>query len=638
MKNKYVTNTPNVLGLLNYFKDFYNPDKHIIKLEEVDWYDFEKRGVNLELILEKEMDCLLSGCLTDLFCIKTECIAKDTFTERYAKLRLFKDEHGKVTNFIFPLLRERKVPDMIFNYRLSEWQKKELKEDGRLERSISVVIEKSKKLILPYFDKETNQLMYRCMDFVKVPNEYKGKKLDIEKVRNLIYGKKVPVEYEEGKIDVLYIDPVDGKIKTEFVWEDFDDVNVTIEKESMIGDSVMVSPRVTHYGFWEKGTIIEVEDNSFNGIVLTVEMPNGDVFFERDEPEYFKREVMPYFAKPGEIEKECELISYYNCHITKAIHDVSTTIATMIENYGKSINSGESECFSIEHYKKTLLSKKECLKELLISEKYVHGETQYDLGKQALLVMKNKIIKFLYKMETDFQDEYRLLKFKNDGTSFVKGMDFVEPEIYIPCIFCEDFSVEYTMYLGKTEEGKEILCTLILQLTKSEDFYPTIYTLDGGLLLCGDKIKYLEPNITLETLRSYLVEFIPVENKVYELPFSYEYPAFDKLGYEVRSVMSEAYEMICDKKFQMFNPMPLVKLQSLMKDTYAQAKYVNKPFDDEYNDIIKECKRKEKLALKKRYKELYSLLHETMVDPYDYVDLMVEYAQVGRKLKQLEQC
>ena len=60
--------------------------------------------------------------------------------------------------------------------------------------------------------------------------------------------------------------------------------------------------------------------------------------------------------------------------------------------------------------------------------------------------------------------------------------------------------------------------------------------------------------------------------------------------------------------------------------------------DDEYNDIIKECKRKEKLALKKRYKELYTLLHETMVDPYDYVDLMIEYGQVGRKLKQLEQC
>ena len=58
----------------------------------------------------------------------------------------------------------------------------------------------------------------------------------------------------------------------------------------------------------------------------------------------------------------------------------------------------------------------------------------------------------------------------------------------------------------------------------------------------------------------------------------------------------------------------------------------------DYNELIKDDKLKEKCILKNRYRELYTLLNETMIDPYDYVDLMIEYAQVGRKLKQLEQC
>ena len=71
-----------------------------------------------------------------------------------------------------------------------------------------------------------------------------------------------------------------------------------MEMQYKIGQKVMVSPLVTHYNYWEEGTIIEVEDNSFNGIVLTVEMPNGDVFFERADLDYFRQEVMPFFVKP----------------------------------------------------------------------------------------------------------------------------------------------------------------------------------------------------------------------------------------------------------------------------------------------------------------------------------------------------
>ena len=48
------------------------------------------------------------------------------------------------------------------------------------------------------------------------------------------------------------------------------------------GDTVLISPEVTHKIDWIEGTIIEVEDNPFVGIVLVVQTKDGDVFFERE--------------------------------------------------------------------------------------------------------------------------------------------------------------------------------------------------------------------------------------------------------------------------------------------------------------------------------------------------------------------
>lgn len=52
-------------------------------------------------------------------------------------------------------------------------------------------------------------------------------------------------------------------------------------------DYVMVSPQVTHYPDWEKGQIIEVEDNPWRGTVIVVRMENGDVFW--DVEAYFEK-------------------------------------------------------------------------------------------------------------------------------------------------------------------------------------------------------------------------------------------------------------------------------------------------------------------------------------------------------------
>ena len=52
--------------------------------------------------------------------------------------------------------------------------------------------------------------------------------------------------------------------------------------KSKKGDIVLISPEVTHQIDWIEGTIIEIEDNPYVGIVLIVQTTDGDVFFERE--------------------------------------------------------------------------------------------------------------------------------------------------------------------------------------------------------------------------------------------------------------------------------------------------------------------------------------------------------------------
>ena len=49
-----------------------------------------------------------------------------------------------------------------------------------------------------------------------------------------------------------------------------------------LGDFVLISPDLTMQKEWVKGKVIDVEDNPFNGIVLSAQTENGNIFFGRE--------------------------------------------------------------------------------------------------------------------------------------------------------------------------------------------------------------------------------------------------------------------------------------------------------------------------------------------------------------------
>ena len=49
------------------------------------------------------------------------------------------------------------------------------------------------------------------------------------------------------------------------------------------GDNVLISPDLTGMASWMEGIVIEIENNTFNGIVIAAETKDRNVFFGRKE-------------------------------------------------------------------------------------------------------------------------------------------------------------------------------------------------------------------------------------------------------------------------------------------------------------------------------------------------------------------
>ena len=49
------------------------------------------------------------------------------------------------------------------------------------------------------------------------------------------------------------------------------------------GDSILISPDLTGKPNWTEGVVIEVEKNTFNGIVIAAETKDRNVFFGRKD-------------------------------------------------------------------------------------------------------------------------------------------------------------------------------------------------------------------------------------------------------------------------------------------------------------------------------------------------------------------
>lgn len=222
--NKNANTQSNTQSLNDYNKfvadklmQHYNPSKHTINPNKVNWSEVALKGINVGKMSAEDIDKMLSGKPTGIVTTLNQD-KNGNIIKGQAKLALSRNEHGVISIASINVLDKPNIPNKIFDYVLSEKEKQELSKNGRLSKAITVTVANQKKTIIPFIDKKTNQLMFRDVNKLKLPGEYKGVKLSDKHVKALLQGETVAIA---GLLDnqgvpfngFARINPATGKIE-----------------------------------------------------------------------------------------------------------------------------------------------------------------------------------------------------------------------------------------------------------------------------------------------------------------------------------------------------------------------------------------------------------------------------------------
>ncbi len=50
-----------------------------------------------------------------------------------------------------------------------------------------------------------------------------------------------------------------------------------------IGEHAIMSPVIINKDNWVKGEVIQIENNPFKGVVISVKTPDGNIFFDQEQ-------------------------------------------------------------------------------------------------------------------------------------------------------------------------------------------------------------------------------------------------------------------------------------------------------------------------------------------------------------------
>jgi hypothetical protein len=170
------------------------PKEHAINPKLVNWEKLERYGITREA-LEKsgEMDRLLDYRKTNLMPVAMKF--DDETLRSDARFSLRKMDDGTFSPNIHLIRHRPELERPCFGVKFTEEDKKNLLATGNLGRVVEAEFKKGEKTpVLLSLDKQTNELVAFRKEWLKVPDTYKGIKLDEEQKRKLENGEKVEVK------------------------------------------------------------------------------------------------------------------------------------------------------------------------------------------------------------------------------------------------------------------------------------------------------------------------------------------------------------------------------------------------------------------------------------------------------------
>lgn len=160
----------------------------------IDWTQFEKLGINKDMIDKKGLDNLLNWQKTPtLLPIKAEI--GDTVIRTDARLSLRETPEGKLNLIVHAVRKEPQLDGFVYGTRLSEDDKQNLRQTGHAGRLVEIEPVKGQKMqAFLSVDKLTNELVAVRADKLKIPLEVKGVTLNEQQRKDLSEGKSVYLE------------------------------------------------------------------------------------------------------------------------------------------------------------------------------------------------------------------------------------------------------------------------------------------------------------------------------------------------------------------------------------------------------------------------------------------------------------
>lgn len=164
--------------------------------DQIDWDTMKNLGLSKEYLEKRNLlDPLLRGYKTnELIAIGVNMGGSILRTD--ARLSLQQSEEGNVVVAIHGIKKEPNLHFEFFGHKFTEEDKKNLLETGNMGRVVNLNNSKTGESIpsIVSIDRLTNDIIALRTDFIKIPDEIKGVKLNDEQKQTLMEGKPLHLE------------------------------------------------------------------------------------------------------------------------------------------------------------------------------------------------------------------------------------------------------------------------------------------------------------------------------------------------------------------------------------------------------------------------------------------------------------
>ncbi|MNF44721.1 hypothetical protein D3C84_258370 [compost metagenome] len=166
------------------------------KPEQIDWETMNNLGLNKEKLEKMNLlDPLLRGFKTNEL-VPVSLNLGTAVTRMDARLSLQQNDEGSVVVAIHGIRKEPNLNFAFFGHEFTKEDKDNLLQTGNMGRVVNLTNPKTNETIpsVVSVDRLTNELVALRTDFIKVPDEIKGIKLNQEQKQTLLEGKPLYIE------------------------------------------------------------------------------------------------------------------------------------------------------------------------------------------------------------------------------------------------------------------------------------------------------------------------------------------------------------------------------------------------------------------------------------------------------------